>query len=298
MAPTFRQLRYFTVLAEELHFGRSARRLNISQPPLSASIQQLEQAVGAQLLDRTSRHVVLTPAGRIFAERARRLLDDLAESAGLARRIALSPGGVVRVGFVPSMIFRGMPQMLTSFQRHHPEYSIQLIDMNSGSQVEALVEGRIEIGFVHCLDLETNLQSILIATEPFVCCLPADHFLARRASLSLAELGQLPQIMFTRERAPSYHDHIMGLFKTANVVPLVAHEVSNWLTIVAMVGHGLGAALVPRALAKIGIGRAVFCSLSETWTGCDVHCAWSASADHQGRDHLIARVKDGLSETA
>ena len=298
MAPTFRQLRYFTVLAEELHFGRSARRLNISQPPLSAGIQQLEQEVGVPLLDRTSRHVALTPAGRLFADRARRLLADLSESTGLARKIASSPGEIVRVGFVPSMIFRGLPEILAAFRRRHPDHSVELRDMNSAAQLVSLAERRIEIGFVHQVEAPGPCEALLIGQEAFVCCLPADHSLARRASLSLAEIGLEPLIMFSRERAPAYHDHILRLFRTAKVAPIVAHEVGNWLTIAALVGHGLGVALVPAALAKIGLGRAVFVPLRESWASCEVHCVWSADEAHEGRDRLIACVRETLGRPA
>lgn len=296
MAPTFRQLRYFTILAEELHFGRTARRLSISQPPLSASIQQLERDVGAPLLERTSRHVALTPAGRVFADRARRLLADLDESTGLARTIASSPGGVVRVGFVPSMIFRGLPEILATFRRQQPGYTAELRDMNSAGQLALLAEGRLELGFVHQFEAVADVEAMLIATDPFVCCLPADHALARHPGLSLADIGLEPLIMFSRDRAPAYHDHILGLFRTAGTEPLVAHEVVNWLTIVALVGHGVGVAIVPSSLAKIALGRAVFVPLRETWASCDVHCVWKPGEAHDGRDRLLDCVGETVRD--
>lgn len=292
MAPTFRQLRYFTVLAEELHFGRSARRLNISQPPLSASIQQLEQDVGAALLDRTSRHVALTPAGRVFADRARRLLADLAESTGLARKVAASPGGVVRVGFVPSMVFRGLPEMLADFRRRNEDYSVELRDLNSGTQLTGLAENRIDLGFLHQFEPVEGIEAMRIGSEPFMCCLPAEHSLARHASLSLGEVGLEPLVMFSRDRASGYHDHILGLFRVAKAEPMVVHEVGNWLTIVALVGHGIGVALVPASLSKVALGRAVFVPLREDWARCDTHCVWRPAEEHEGRDRLIACVAE------
>ena len=292
MAPTFRQLRYFTVVAEELHFGRSARRLNISQPPLSASIQQLEQDVGTSLLDRTSRHVALTPAGRVFADRARRLLADLGESASLARKIAASPGGIVRVGFVPSMVFRGLPQLLTDFGRRNEGHSVELREGNSADQLASLMADRIDLGFVHQFEAVEGIEAIRIGDESFMCCLPADHSLARHRSLSLAEIGLEPLVMFSRDRASGFHDHILGLFKAAEVQPIVAHEVGNWLTIVALVGHGIGLALVPSSLAKASLGRAVFLPLREEWARYESHCIWRPAQRHEGRDGLIACVAE------
>ena len=297
MAPTFRQLRYFTVLARELHFGRSAKKLNISQPPLSASIRQLEQDVGVPLLERSSRAVALTPAGRAFADRARRLLADLDEGAGLARTIAGAPGGVIRVGFVPSMVFRGLPEILQSFRQHYSTYSVELREMNSAAQLTALHEDRLEVGFVHQFGKREGVESALISTEPFVCCLPFEHALARSERLSIAEVGLEPLIIFARDKAPTYHDHILGLFTQAGRVPKVAHEDVNWLTIVALVGHGLGVALVPASLAKVSLGRAVFRPLSEDWTTCETHCVWKPAEEHDGRDRLIGRIRSSLEPT-
>lgn len=291
MAPTFRQLRYFSVLAEELHFGRTAAKLHISQPPLSASIQQLEKDIGASLLDRTSRQVRLTPAGEAFAERAKRLLEDLDESTNLARAVAASPGGIIRVGFVPSTVFLGLTNIIERFGRKYPGYGIELREMNSGAQLTALEEGRLELGFVHQFTRDediNHLEALPIAHQPFVCCLPADHPLARRTTISLAEIGRQPLIMFSRDRAPAFHDHIVGLFTRAQVTPKIVHHIGNWLTILALVGFGMGVSLVPGSLAKVGIGRAVFVSLEEDWAECDVHCVWSSSHSHEGRDYFIA----------
>lgn len=294
MAPSLRQLQYIVVLSEELHFGRAAERLNISQPPLSASIRQLEEDLGVALFERTSRQVRLTAAGRVFAERARRMLEDLQHGTALARAIAASPAGAVRVGFVPSMVFLGLPSILGAFTRACPGVQLELREMNSAAQLDALLEGRLELGFVHQFSLpgEDGLEGFRITRQPFVCCLPADHPLARRESVSLAELGREPLILFARERAPAFHDHVLGLFARAGSQPVVVHHIANWLTIMALVGHGMGVALVPNALAPVVMGRAVIVPLAEEWAQCDVHCVRSTAIAHDGRDRLLDHVRD------
>ncbi|MGL4285926.1 MAG: LysR family transcriptional regulator [Phreatobacter sp.] len=294
MAPTFRQLRYFAVLAEELHFGRAARRLNMSQPPLSTGIRQLEEDLQVQLVERSSRRVTLTRAGETFAARARMLLGQLSEAEALTRKIAASPGGVVRVGLVPSMIFRGLPGMLHEFRERHAGYTVEIREMNSATQLAAIFESKIDIGFVHGMPLPPGVASLLIMDEPFVCCLPAAHPLAAQKRVSLRALALEPLIIFARPLAPHYHDHIIGLFREAGVEPRIMHEVTHWLTVVALVAHELGIALVPRSLSHAGIARTVFLPLEETTALHEARAIWSSLERHDGRDRLVACVREVL----
>lgn len=144
-----RHLRYFSALADELHFGRAAQRLAISQPPLSVAIRQLEDAVGARLFERNSKEVRLTPAGLALRESARRLLRQVDEMALQARDIAAGTSGRLRVGFVGSMLYRGLPQALRAFQTSHPRVRVSLSEMNSAEQVMELLHDRLDLGFVH-----------------------------------------------------------------------------------------------------------------------------------------------------
>ncbi|MCZ0736925.1 LysR family transcriptional regulator [Phreatobacter sp. AB_2022a] len=297
MAPTFRQLRYFTVLAEELHFGRAARRLNISQPPLSTGVRQLEEDLGVKLLERSSRRVALTRAGEAFAARAVMLLGQLAEAEALTRRIATSPGGVVRVGLVPSMIYRGLPEMLHDFAERHAGFTVEIREMNSAAQIAAVFESKIDIGFIHGLPLPAGMESLLIMDEPFVCCLPASHPLARSRRVPLASLALEPLIIFARPLAPHYHDHIVSLLRGAGFEPRIVHEVGHWLTVVALVAHELGVALVPRALSHAGIAGTVFLPLDHPTALHEARAIWSPAEANAGRDRLIDCVRDVVART-
>lgn len=297
MAPTFRQLRYFTVLAEELHFGRAARRLNISQPPLSTGLRQLEDDLGVKLLERSSRRVSLTRAGEAFAARAAALLGQLAEAELLTRKIAASPGGVVRVGMVPSMIYRGLPDMLHAFADRHAGFTVEMREMNSAAQIAAVFESKIDIGFIHGLPLPEGMDSLLIIDEPFVCCLPAAHPLARAKHVPLASLALEPLIIFARPLAPHYHDHIVSLLRGAGFEPRIVHEVGHWLTVVALVAHELGVALVPRSLSHAGIAGTVFLPLDRSTALHEARAIWSAGEPNIGRDRLIDCVRDVVART-
>ncbi|GHE22781.1 LysR family transcriptional regulator [Halomonas urumqiensis] len=297
MAITFRQLRYFLVLTEELHFGHAAKRLHISQPPLSASLRQLEEELGVQLLERSSKHVALTSAGEAFQRQARRMLEQLTESRTLVRRIAASASGLVRVGFTPAMLFRQLPTALKALQASHPGIDIQLMERNSAEQIAAIEAGQLEIGFIHSIPLPETLSAITIADEPFLCCLPRYHPLSSRDALSISDLVGEPLVMFNRKLAPHYYDRIVSLFHIADQTPSIKHEVSHWLTIVALIAHGMGVALVPQALAGSMFTNVVFLPLADMDVRHQSQCIWLTEASNANRDLLIDSVRTSCRQT-
>ena len=164
--------------------------------------------------------------------------------------------------------------------------------MNSALQLSTLADGRIEIGFVHQIEARPDLASFHMGDEPLVCCLPATHRLARRQRLTVRELAEEPLVIFDRVLAPAYHDHILGLFRSMGIEPRIAHVVNNWMTIVALVAHDVGVAIVPQALSNLGLGNARFVPLSDAQAHHGVHCVWSTEVQHVGRDQLIACVRN------
>ena len=219
-----RHLRYFSVLAEELHFGRAARRLSISQPPLSVAIRQLEDTVGARLFERNSKEVRLTPAGEALRISARRVLLQAEEAAVEARDVALGSAGRQRIGFVGAKLYRGLPQALRAFQAKHPAVRITLSEVNSGVQISELLNDRLDLGFAHTRRVPLELQHRLLLSEPFVACLPAGHALARKRVLAPADLRAQPFVLFSREVSPDYHERILSICADAGFLPEVRHE--------------------------------------------------------------------------
>lgn len=269
-----RHLRYFSVLAEELHFGRAAVRLSISQPPLSVAIRQLEESVGTRLFDRNSKEVRLTAAGLALQASARRLLAQSEEAALEARNVASGLAGRLRVGFVGAMLYRGLPQALKTFQAEHPAVRITLSELNSGEQVLELMHDRLDVSFLHTSRLPDALDSRLLLSEPFVCCLPADHRLARKRRLSPIDLKDEPLVMFARNSSPDYYERILSICADAGFRPELRHEARHWLAVVSLVSQGLGVALVPEAMRRCGLQGTVFKPLEGVTARSEAYGVW------------------------
>lgn len=269
-----RHLRYFVVLAEELHFGRAARRLAISQPPLSVAIRQLEDSVAARLFERNSKEVRLTPAGQALQASARRLLRQAEEAASEARDVSQGSAGRLRIGFVGAMLYRGLPQALARFRAAHPAVRITLAELNSGEQMTELLHDRMDVGFVHTSRMPAELRHVLLLSEPFVACLPAGHRLARHRTVSLAGLRDEPFVLFSRSASPDYHERILSICADAGFRPEVRHEVRHWLSVVSLVSQGLGVALVPDAMRRAALRGAVFRPLEEDVARSDAYGVW------------------------
>jgi DNA-binding transcriptional LysR family regulator len=259
-----KQLRYFLAVAEELHFGRAARRLFISQPALSFDIRKFERELGVALFVRTSKQVALTNAGEVLVGEARRLLLQADEAARLTVRSASGLGGRLRVGFVNSMLYRGLPQAVARFGADHPGVEIVLKEMNTQEQASALRRAQIDLGYAHWGTFPADIATETIHSEPFLCCLPAAHPLAGHKRLALAALAAEPFILFPRDVAPHYHDLIIAQCVQAGFSPLIRHEARLWQTVLSMVEFGMGVALVPRALRQARDERVRFVPVRES----------------------------------
>jgi DNA-binding transcriptional LysR family regulator len=290
-----RHLRYFIVLAEELHFGRAARRLAISQPPLSVAIRQLEESVGARLFERNSKEVRLTPAGQALQSSSERVLRQVEEAANEARDVSLGLVGRLRIGFVGSMLYRGLPQALAQFRASHPAVRVTLAELNSGEQVNELIQDRLDVGFVHNSRLPPELRHVLLMSEPFVACLPAGHRLARRRTVALASLSNEPFVLFSRNASPDYHARILAICASGGFRPEVQHEVRHWLSVVSLVSQDMGVALVPSAMQFAALRGAVFRPLEEQVARSEAYCVWRDGAADIVVQNFVAMAKAGHS---
>lgn len=293
MSMEFRHLRYFLALADELHYGRAARRLSITQPPLSLNIQQLEASVGARLFDRDSKGVRLTAAGIAFRASAQSLLTRADEAQLQAREIEAGSAGRLRVGFVGSMLFRGLPEWLHNFQAGHPRVEVALSELNSQEQIDALLHDELDLGFIHTPRVPGELQAARVQADPFLCCLPAGHALARRRKVPLAQLHDEPFILFSRKASPDYYARIIEMCGAHGFHPRVRHEVRHWLSVVSLVSRGMGVSIVPAPLAGSGMAGAVFRPLAEAMPPSEVYCAWKAAPDNPLRREFMLAVLPG-----
>jgi DNA-binding transcriptional LysR family regulator len=287
----FRHLRYFLVLAEELHFGRAAQRLAISQPPLSTNIQQLEASVGAKLFTRNSKAVQLTEAGRAFVPQARALLEQAQQAARHARDVADGLAGSLQVGFVGTMLYRGLPGLLKSFQAQHPRLRLTLKELSSSDQLIELAHERLDLGFVHTTRVPPGLSQILVASQPFVACLPSGHALAGQGRVSLLALKGEPMACVSRGVSADYHERIVALCTEAGFTPEIRYELRHWLSVVSLVSQGLGVALVPQALQLSALPGTTFVPLDAATVPYDTYCLWKKARDHPALVAFIEAVQ-------
>ncbi|SIS63804.1 LysR family transcriptional regulator [Paracoccus saliphilus] len=274
MAITFRQLRYFLVLAEELHFGRAAQKLHISQPPLSASLKQLEQTLGFALMERSHKAVRLTPAGIVYAEHARRILGQLDAAEALAAQAAKQVAGKITIGFVPSMLFRRLAETLREVQEAYPEIELRLHEMNTSRQVEALLAHRLDVGFVHSAPFPEAITEHVLGTERMLCCVPRDHPLAGRSRIRVSDLAGERVLIFAREFAPHFHDKIATLLQAADTEPFDGYRIQHWFTVVALVGQGMGISLVPQSLARSSFANVRYIEIEEAVAEHRISLIW------------------------
>lgn len=247
------QLRCFVTVAEELHFGRAAARLNMTQPPLSRQIQVLEHIIDAPLLERTSRSVRLTPAGRSFLPEARRILK-LAESASqVARRIALGKTGSLKIGFTAAAAYGFLPELVAACRAKLPEVDFSLKEMVSGDQFEALTSGQIDAGLLRPPIARPELASRRVVAEPLLAAIPKKHPLANAENITIKDFDGHPFVMYSPYESRYFHDLLVALFTRADILPRYVQHLSQIHSILAMVRAGLGLAIVPAAAAGLKI---------------------------------------------
>jgi DNA-binding transcriptional LysR family regulator len=254
----FKQLRCFVTVAEELHFGRAAARLNMTQPPLSRQIQMLEHIIDAPLLERTSRSVKLTPAGRSFLPEARRILK-LAESASqTAHRIAIGSAGSLKIGFTAGAAYAYLPELLAACRARLPDVDFSLKEMISADQLEALSSGQIDAGLLRPPVTRQDLATRHVVAERLVAAIPLKHPLAAAETLSIKDFDGQPFVMYSPYEARYFHDLMVALFARADVMPRYVQHLSQIHSILAMVRAGLGLSIVPASAASLKIANVRF----------------------------------------
>ncbi|MFJ4376227.1 LysR family transcriptional regulator [Pseudomonas japonica] len=242
-----RHIKYFQAVAQTLNFTQAAQRLNIAQPPLSRQIQQLEDELGTQLLER-SRPLQLTEAGRFFQEQSRALLQQLESLCENTRRIGAGQRRWLGIGFAPSTLYALLPELIREL-REDPGLELGLHEMTTLQQVEALKAGRIDIGFgrIHLADDAIHQQ--VLREDPLVAVLPASQAPAERA-VSLASLAQRPFVLYPAQPRPSYADHVLSLFARQGLGLHVAQWANELQTAIGLVAAGVGITLVPASVQQ------------------------------------------------
>lgn len=254
----FRQIKYFVAVAQELNFGRAALALNISQPPLTRQIQQLEEEIGAPLFERTAKGVTLTQAGELLLQESLNIQSLVEQAVERTQRAAQGKLGRIDVGIFGSGVLSMIPKLLLSFRTAYPDVNIVLHTMNKTEQIEALRQRRITIGFNRMLEPIPDIRIELVKTEPLLVALPEGHPLVAEESLPLAALKNHPMVMFPTGVKPNFIDRVMDLCRQEGYVPTVSQEAGDAVTGVALVASGFGLALVPESATSLRLPGVVY----------------------------------------
>jgi DNA-binding transcriptional LysR family regulator len=274
-----RHLRYFVAVAEELHFGHAARRLHLAQPPLSQQIRKLEDMLGHALFTRTSRAVKLTAAGEVFLERARSTLRKVHDDVEVARSVGRGEVGFLNVGFIGSGMLTFLPAMFGRYRQQYPKVNLQLRESYTSGVVRALLEGTLDVGFLRDGGPAEGLEVATVFSEPFVAALPKRHRLAQRKTISAAELRDEPFVFFSRSASDRAYAKTVSLCEEHGFRPQVVQEGPQWLTILRLVGAGLGVTIAPACIERIAAPDVVCRRIRGTRTRSDIELAFRSGED-------------------
>ena len=250
-----RQLRYFMAVADELHFGRAAQKLHMSQPPLSVQIGRLEREVGTPLFVRSTRRVALTAAGLHLQQSARRILDEVDAVRADMRDYVDGLSGQLAAGFVSSANYTVLPEVVRLFRARRPKVALTLVPLTSGEQFDRLRAGTLDIGIVRD-DLPRtgpgadSLSTAVVFEERLVACLPAGHPLADRSEATFQEVVDEPMIAYPRALMPGYVDRVTELLAEAGRMRVV-EEVVHQETALGFVAAGVGISILPESVRQL-----------------------------------------------
>ena len=259
-----RHLRYFVTVAEELHFGRAAQRLHLSQPPLSQQIRKLEQMLGYPLFIRTSRSVSLTVPGEAFFASARRTLRNVQRDIEETRSIGRGEVGSLHIGFVGSGMLTGLPSIFRAYREAYPRVRLHLHESFTARVIEGLGNGTLDAGILRDGDPVDGLNVVTIFSEPFVAVLPANHPRAKQKSISPAALRDEPFVYYPRGAGTRAFEKPLTIFEQYGFRPQIMQEASHWLTIIRLIGAGLGVSIAPECVRAIASPDVVCLTLRDT----------------------------------
>jgi DNA-binding transcriptional LysR family regulator len=292
------QLRYFVAVAEERHFGRAAQRLHMSQPPLSMQIKALERELGIGLLERTSRRVALTDAGRVFLERAKAILGAVEQAREVARGAERGLQGRLEVGFISSASLSLLPPSIRLFRERFGGVELELKELTSAQQIDALYEGGIRVGLVRLPLRAPGIRFEPVLEERLVVALPSGHALESLDRVSLESIADLPLIFFTRQLIPGFHAQIVELFQRVGAFPKVAQHAVHLQTIVGLVASGVGIAILPSSAEQVSREGVVYRALdvpdATSWMGL----AWVEGDESKLVTNFIGTVREAAGGKA
>jgi DNA-binding transcriptional LysR family regulator len=287
-----RQLRYFIAVAEELHFGRAAQRVNICQPPLSQQIKNLEKELGAQLFHRKNKKISLTDAGAAFLEDAKEILKRVDLATERARGLARGVIGWISLGLVLPAMDTFLPDAIRVFRSENPLVEIKLLEMGTSAQLSALRTGHIHMGVMRLFQHDTRgLIVERIVEEPYILAVPSGHRLASLSAIPLSSLDGEPLIFLPRHSHPALYDKTVACFSAASCTPIIVQEATTKFVAVALVAAGLGMALVPASTRKQIRPGVIYRPILGNLPLVELSLVWPENAETAALRNLIATMR-------
>jgi DNA-binding transcriptional LysR family regulator len=287
-----RHLWLFLAVAEEQNFGRAAKRLGMSQPPLSEQIQVLEQALKVKLFDRSRRGAKLTPVGAAILPAVRKFADQLERLELAVEEAVAGQSGILTIGAISTAMFDVLPGLIEQLKSDYPHLTVSVREIDSVEAVPALEAGDIDLAFARLDgDLGASIKSLPLTQDRLVVALPSDHPLAARTRISLASLATEPLVMFSRKVSPVYFDNLIATCRASGFSPRVLHEVRSVASQIAFVSCGQGIALVPASLKKLAPDNVVFRALIQKLNVVTTAVAWNADRPNTLVEELVTRLQ-------
>lgn len=290
-----RQLKSFVLVAEELHFGRAAEILHLSQPALSKQIQALEDSLDIQLFDRTKHSVKLTAAGHKLLETAHRILQEMERGIQTAQQMARGEAGQLRVGCTDPALFSLMPTIMQHYRLCYPNVALVLTSAVTETQVELLRTYQIDVGFLYLPIRDQLLSTYALYSEPFLIALPATHRLAKQKQISLKSLNNEPILFHPRSLAPALYADFTSCCEQANWIPNIVQEVGAQHTRLGLVAAGVGITFVPAGLQHLSVKGVIYRPIADQFPTLKLALSWRQTEDSPVIRQFLAVVQENWS---
>ncbi|CAI8845013.1 MULTISPECIES: LysR family transcriptional regulator [Pseudomonas] len=287
-----RHLWLFLAVAEEQNFGRAAKRLGMSQPPLSEQIQVLEQALKVTLFERSRRGAKLTPVGAAILPAVRKFAEQLERLELAVEEAVAGQSGMLTIGAISTAMFDVLPGLIDLLKQRYPQLTVSVREIDSVEAVPALEAGDIDLAFARLDgDLGPAIQSLPLREDRLMVALPGDHPLASRTRISLSSLASEPLVMFSRKVSPVYFDNLIATCRASGFSPRVLHEVRSVASQIAFVSCGQGIALVPASLKKLAPDNVVLRALTQKLNVVTTAVAWNSQRPNPLVTELVAQFQ-------
>lgn len=265
-------LRAFVILSEELNFGRTAMRLHISQPALTKQIKRLEEEIGGRLFERTTGRVSLTSAGEALRDRSRTLVNDASAWQAFARQAARGELGSLRIGFGIATLVDLLPRAVIAFQKAFPNVMLEMHDLATRAQIERLLEGSLDLGFIRLPAASPGLQITPVLEEELQIVVPRSRF--AEGPISLKDLRDEPFVIISRSTSNTFQQHAFSVCSAAGFTPRVIQEAEELFTVLNLVRAGLGVSLVPSTARRMRIPGVRFIPIHSSVAKWRIGMAW------------------------